>query len=237
LEGCAPTVNAKDIVLPHDLSTWKARPRPERKVLDGRYVRLEPLSAVKHGDGLYDAATQGDADSRFRWLGEVTPQTRDEFQPWLEKAEASDDPLYFVCIDKVTGKVAGRQTLMRIDPGNGVAEIGHIHWGPLMQRKPAATEAHYLFMKYVFDELGYRRWEWKCNNRNEPSKRAAARFGFQFEGIFRQHMVIKGENRDTAWYSVIDGEWPDLKAAYEGWLDPGNFDSVGNQRRKLEDFQ
>ena len=220
-----------------DLSNWTPRPRPERKVFEGRYVRLEPLSAAKHGDGLFEAATEADSDSRFRWLSEVTPESREAFQPWLDRVEASEDPLYFTCIDKASGKVAGRQTLMRLDPANGVAEIGHIHWGPLMQRKPAATEAHYLFMRYIFDDLGYRRWEWKCNNRNEPSKRAASRFGFTFEGLFRQNMVIKGENRDTAWFSIIDSEWPQLKKAYEGWLDPSNFDTDGNQKRRLEDFR
>jgi len=220
-----------------DLKNWTPRPRPEREVMEGRYVLLEPLSAKKHGDGLYEAATAGNADERFLWLGEVTPKSREAFQPWLEKVEASEDPLYFACIDQDTGKVAGRQTLMRIDPANGVAEIGHIHWGPMMQRKPAATEAHYLFMKYIFDELGYRRWEWKCNDRNEPSKRAAHRFGFTPEGVFRQAMVIKGENRDTAWFSIIDKEWPGLKKVYEGWLDPSNFDRDGNQKRRLEDFR
>lgn len=220
-----------------DLSNWTPRPRPERKVLDGRYVRLEPLSAARHGDGLFEAATAGDADERFRWLGETTPATRAEFRSWLEKVEASEDPIYFVCIDKATGKVAGRQTLMRIDPANGVAEIGHIHWGPLMQRKPAATEAHFLFMQYVFDELGYRRWEWKCNDRNEPSKRAANRFGFSPEGVFRQAMVIKGENRDTAWFSIIDKEWPDLKTAYLAWLDPANFAADGTQKKRLEQLR
>jgi len=220
-----------------DLKNWTPRPRPERKTLEGCYIRLEPLSASSHGDGLFGAATEGDSDDRFRWLSEVTPESREAFQPWLERVEASEDPLYFTCIDQASGKVAGRQTLMRIDPANGVAEIGHIHWGPLMQRKPAATEAHYLFMRYIFDELGYRRWEWKCNNRNQPSKRAAARFGFQFEGLFRQNMVIKGENRDTAWFSIIDSEWPALKKAYEGWLDPSNFDTDGNQKRRLEDFR
>ena len=219
-----------------DLRNWTPRPRPERKVLDGRYVRLEPLSAAAHGDGLYEAATIANADERFRWLGETTPESRAAFQPWLDKVEASEDPLYFTAIDKASGKVAGRQTFLRIDPANGVIEIGHIHWGPLMQRKPAATEAHYLFMRYIFDELGYRRWEWKCNNRNEPSKRAAERFGFKHEGVFRQHMVIKGESRDTAWFSIIDKEWAPLRQAYEGWLSPDNFDSDGNQKRRLEDF-
>lgn len=220
-----------------DLKNWTARPRPERKVLEGRYARLEPLSAAWHGDGLFEAATIANADERFRWLGEYPPESRAALQPWLEKAEASEDPLYFTVIDKASGKVAGRQTFLRIDTANGSIEIGHIHWGPLMQRKPAATEAQFLFMRYIFDELGYRRWEWKCNNRNEPSKRAALRFGFKPEGVFRQAMVIKGENRDTAWYSIIDKEWPALKLAYEAWLDPANFDASGQQKKRLEEFR
>lgn len=220
-----------------DLKNWTARPRPPRIVLDGRYVRLEPLSAAKHGDELFTASSVADADGRFRYLGEYPPDSRAAFQPWLDRVEASEDPIYYAVIDKVSGKVAGRQTLMRIDPANGVIEIGHIYWGPLVARKPAATEAHFLFMKHAFDDLGYRRWEWKCNNANEPSKRAAARFGFQPEGVFRQNMVIKGENRDTAWFSIIDKEWAPLKKAYEGWLDPSNFDSDGTQKRRLEAFR
>ena len=137
-----------------------------------------------HGDGLFEASTVADADERFRWLSDDPPESRAAFQPWLEKAEASEDPLFFTVIDKASGKVAGRQTLMRIDPANGVIEIGNIYWGPLMSRKPAATEAQFLFMQYAFDELGYRRYEWKCNNRNEPSKRAAMRFGFTVRGRF-----------------------------------------------------
>lgn len=223
--------------LSEDLSNWKPRPRPERRALVGRYVRLEPLNATRHGDELFAASSVSDADSRFRYLGEFPPQTRAEFQPWLEKAEASEDPLYFAVIDQATGKVAGRQTFLRIDTANGVAEIGHIYWGPLVSRKPAATEAHFLFMKHIFDDLGYRRWEWKCNDANEPSKRAAHRFGFSPEGVFRQAMVIKGQNRDTAWFSIIDKEWPALRRAYEGWLDPSNFDSDGSQKRRLEDFR
>jgi len=219
-----------------DLSTWTPRPRPARETLDGRYVRLEPLSAARHGDDLYKAATEGDADGRFRWLFEATPQDRPSFDAWLHKVEASEDPLFFVVIDKSTGEAVGRQTLMRIDPTYGVIEIGNIHWGPKMQRSRMATEAQYLFTRYIFD-LGYRRYEWKCNNRNAPSKTAALRFGFSFEGIFRQHMIVKGENRDTAWYSIIDGEWPALKAAYEAWLDPSNFDAAGQQKRRLEDIR
>ena len=220
-----------------DLQNWTPRPKPERKVLEGRYVRLEPLDPKKHGDELFAASSVADADQRFTWLFEFPPATRDEFEPWLEKVAKSEDPLFFAVIDKASGKVAGRQTLMRIDPTHGVIEIGSIYWGPLISRKPAATEAQFLFMQYIFDELGYRRYEWKCHNENEPSKRAAERFGFSFEGIFRQHMVAKGKNRDTAWFSILDSEWPALKKAYQAWLAPENFDSDGQQKKKLEEFR
>ena len=220
-----------------DLSEWTARSVPERKVLDGHYVRLEPLDVSRHGEGLFEASSVEDADSRFTWLFDHAPATLDEMRPWLEKSAASKDPLFFAVIDKASGKVAGRQALMRIDAGNGSIEIGNIYWGPLISRQAAATEAQYLFMRYAFEELGYRRYEWKCNNDNLPSKRAAERFGFQFEGIFRQHLVAKGKNRDTAWFSVIDSEWPVLKQAYEAWLSPDNFDASGRQIKKLEAFR
>ena len=220
-----------------DLSDWQPRPGPERKVMEGRTVRLEPLDAARHGAELFEASSVPDAASRFAWLPELPPQDRADFQPWLEKAVANPDPLFFSVIDKESGKVAGRQTLMRIDAANGVAEIGNIYWGPLISRKPAATEAQFLFASYIFDDLGYRRYEWKCNNANEPSKRAAERFGFRFEGIFRQHMVVKGANRDTAWYSILDKEWPALKRAYEAWLDPSNFDGEGRQVKRLEELR
>jgi RimJ/RimL family protein N-acetyltransferase len=219
-----------------DLKDWTPRPLPAREPIEGRYVRLEPLDAAKHGDGLYEASSVADAGERFKFLFENPAEDREAFGAWLEKVEASKDPLFFAVIDKASGKVAGRQTLMRIDPAFGVIEIGNIYWGPLISRKAAATEAQFLFMKYAF-ELGYRRYEWKCNNANEPSKRAAERFGFKFEGVFRQHMVQKGKNRDTAWYSVIDGEWPALKAAYEAWLSPDNFDADGKQIKRLEEFR
>lgn len=228
--------NELETSLSENLQDWQPRPRPERINLDGRYVRLEPLDVAKHGERLYEMATAKDAEGRFRWLFDNKPQTRADFQPWLDKSAASEDPLFFVVIDKATGKMAGRQTLMRIDPNFGVIEIGNIYWSDIVSRKPAATEAQFLFARYIF-ELGYRRYEWKCNNRNDPSKRAAERFGFKFEGIFRQHMVTKGENRDTAWYSIIDKEWPALEQAYEAWLDPSNFDAAGQQKRKLEDFR
>ncbi len=220
-----------------DLSKWTPRPQPRRDVMEGRFVRLEPLSASAHGDGLFETSSVADALDRFRWLGEYPPKTRAEFQPWLDKAEASADPIYFTVIDKKSGKIAGRQTYLRTDTANGVTEIGHIYWGPLVSQTPATTEALYLFARHVFDDLGYRRFEWKCNNRNEPSKRAAIRFGFQFEGVFRKHMIIKGESRDTAWYAMTDDDWAVAKPAFEAWLSPSNFDAGGKQIKTLAELR
>lgn len=222
---------------PKDLSQWSPRERPRREPLEGSHVRLEPLDAAEHGDGLFQASNTADAATRFLWLGEHAPVSRREFEPWLMKAEASLDPLYFTVIDRASGRIAGRQTLMRIDTANGVAEIGNILWNAPVARRPAATEALYLFARHVFDDLGYRRFEWKCNNRNAPSKRAALRFGFAYEGLFRQHMVIKGENRDTAWFAMVDADWPVVGEAMRLWLAPENFDRDGGQRRKLEDIR
>ncbi len=220
-----------------DLSQWTPRQRPEREPMEGRYVRLEPLDAARHGDGLFEASSTPDKDSRFRWLYDHAPQDRADFQPWLDKAAASDDPLYFAVIDKASGRVAGRQSYMRIDTANGVIEIGNILWNGLVARKPAATEALYLFARHAFDDLGYRRFEWKCNAENEPSRSAALRFGFSFEGVFRQHLIVKGRNRDTAWFAMIDKEWPTIGRALEEWLDPENFDSEGQQKRRLGEIR
>lgn len=148
-------------------------------------------------------------------------------------AAALDDPLMFAVVDRQTSVAQGRQSLMRITPEHGVIEIGNVYWGPDLVRTRKATEAVFLFARYVFDDLGYRRFEWKCNERNEPSKAAALRFGFQFEGVFRQHMIVKGENRDTAWFSMLDRDWPRIKAEYERWLEGDNFDAAGLQRTKL----
>lgn len=216
-----------------DLSTWTARPRPRRAPLEGRYVRLEPLDPERHADELFAASSVTDADQRFQWLPEYPPVAEEAFRTWVEAKAASEDPLFFAVINKETGRVGGRQTLMRIDAANGVIEIGNIYWGPQIARTRAATEALYLFMRHVFDDLGYRRFEWKCNNANGPSKLAALRFGFQEEGVFRQHLVVKGQNRDTAWFSILDKEWPALKKGYETWLAPENFDREGQQRRRL----
>jgi len=220
-----------------DMRHWTARERPSAPVIEGRYVRLERLDAGRHSDELFVASDTAEADQKFRWLPEAPPADRDGFRAWVAKVAASEDPLFYAVIDKASGKVAGRQTLMRIDAANGVIEIGNIYWGPLMSQKPGATEALYLFAKHVFDDLGYRRFEWKCNDDNLPSKKAAARFGFHAEGVFRQHLVVKGLNRDTAWFSIIDKDWVALRPAYEAWLSPANFDAEGKQKRRLEEFR
>lgn len=221
----------------NDLSEWTARPRPERQVLEGRFVRLEPLCAARHGDDLFVAATQGDAAARFTWLGTHKPESREDFQSWLDWAEHHPDSVYWAVIDKASGRAVGRQSLMRIDTANGVIEIGDIHWGPAMQRTPLSTEAFFLHAVHVFDDLGYRRFEWKLNDLNAPSHRAARRFGFTFEGVFRQHMVVKGLNRDTAWYAMLDRDWPAIRAAFERWLSPDNFDREDRQKARLEDLR
>jgi RimJ/RimL family protein N-acetyltransferase len=205
-------------------------PRPERVVLEGRYARLEPLSP-SHADGLMAASAD---PSSFDYLFDVPPKDQEDLDAWIRQKAASEDPLFQTVIDKASGVAGGRQTLMRITPEHGVIEIGNILWGPPIARTRVATEALYLAARYVFDELGYRRFEWKCNDRNEPSKRAARRFGFTFEGVFRQHMWTKGENRDTAWFSMLDREWPRLREGYERWLDPANFDAAGRQRSSLD---
>lgn len=214
-----------------DLADWVARPRPTRGKLEGRYVRLEPLESA-HADTLFMAASAPGAEDRFRWLSE-RPPSRVEFDTWLEGACASTDPMFFAVIEKASGRAEGRQALMRIDTANGVAEIGNIMWGAALQRTRMATEALYLFADRVFG-LGYRRFEWKCNDLNGPSKRAAKRFGFRPEGVFRQHMVVKNANRDTAWFAMTDGDWQRMKPVYEDWLSPENFDDQGWQRKALQ---
>jgi RimJ/RimL family protein N-acetyltransferase/GNAT superfamily N-acetyltransferase len=216
-----------------DLSSWTPRPRPERRPHDGRYVRLEPLDPARHGDDLFAAGSGPGSEELWRYLFEPPFPDRASFEPWLQKAASSEDPLFFAIVDKETGRAEGRLTFMRIDGAHGVIETGNILFGPRLARTRGATEAIYLQARHAFDDLGYRRFEWKCNNLNAPSKRAAVRFGFTFEGVFRQHMVVKGQNRDTAWYAMLDREWPARKAAYERWLNPSNFDDTGRQRLGL----
>lgn len=220
-----------------DLTDWTPRSLPARAPMVGRFVRLEPLDPGVHAEGLFEASTTPDAGERFRFLSDFPPPNRDIFDEWIARAASTVDPMMFVLIDKATDKIGGRQSFMRIDTANGVIEVGNILWTGLVARRPAATEAIYLFARHVFDDLGYRRFEWKCNDRNEPSKRAAIRFGFQAEGVFRKHMVVKGESRDTAWYAMTDDDWPVIREAFEAWLDPSNFDETGNQVARLQELR
>lgn len=210
-------------------------PRPQRIALEGRYCRLEPFDVARHADDLYRASTPADAAGRFLYLAETPPRSIDDLRSWIADKARSEDPLYFAVIDKASGRVVGRQTLMRIDPANRVIEIGNIYWGPEMARSRLATEAQYLFMKYAFD-LGYRRYEWKCHALNAPSRAAALRFGFTYEGHFRRAVITKGRTRDTTWFSIIDEEWPVLRQAYEAWLAPDNFNETGRQKRRLSEL-
>jgi RimJ/RimL family protein N-acetyltransferase len=211
-------------------------PRPARAALAGRYVRLEPIDVRTHAADLYAAFSGPDADERHRFLSDLPPSSLQAMQQWIDAAVARDDPLMFAAVDASTGRALGRQSLLRIVPEHGVIEVGHILWSAAMARTRLATESIYLLMRCSFDELGYRRFEWKCNNRNEGSKRAALRFGFQFEGVFRQHMWIRGVNRDTAWFAMLDHDWDSTwRGAFERWLEPDNFDAQGAQRRRLAD--
>ena len=219
-----------------ELRDWQPRPRPGRVALEGFYCRLEPLDAQRHGEDLFAASTAPGVEERFRYLT-PPPYDREGFQQWTANAAASEDPLFFAVIDKASGRCEGRQALMRVTPEHGVIEVGNVMWGPAISRTRVATEALFLHGRYVFDTLGYRRFEWKCNSRNERSRRAAVRFGFVYEGTFRQHMIQNGLSRDSAWFAMLDGEWPALRKRFERWLEPGNFDAQGRQKVRLEDMR
>jgi RimJ/RimL family protein N-acetyltransferase len=217
------------------LPGWTPPPRPPREPIAGRHCRLEPLSAPRHDAQLFAANAEDTTGAGWTYLAYGPFPDLESYTAWVEEVSRPDDPLFFAILDARTGEAAGVASLMRIDPPNGVIEVGHIRYSPRLQRTPAATEAMFLLMERAFT-LGYRRYEWKCDALNAPSRRAAERLGFTFEGIFRQAVVYKGRNRDTAWYSIIDAEWPALKAAFEHWLDAANFDSEGRQRTRLADL-
>jgi len=204
--------------------------------MTGRFCRLEPLDPGRHADDLF-AANSLDKDGRnWTYLFQEPFADFESYRAWLEQMAKSDDPLFHTIVDAKAGKAVGVATFMRIDRTHGVIEVGNINYSPLLQRTPAATEAMFLMMRRAFDELGYRRYEWKCDSLNAPSRAAALRLGFQYEGLFRQAGFYKKRNRDTAWFSMIDTEWPALKRAYEQWLAPANFDAGGRQRQKLTDL-
>jgi RimJ/RimL family protein N-acetyltransferase len=209
-----------------------ARP-PERVALTGRYVTVAPLDAAAHGDALWEATRGAENDRLWRYLAYGPFADRAEFDAHLARMASTADPLAFAIVDRESGRAIGIATYLRIEPAQGSIEVGHILYSPALQRSRGATEAMYLMARHVFEDLGYRRYEWKCDALNARSRRAAARLGFTFEGVFRQHMIVKGRNRDTAWFSMLDGEWPARKAAFERWLDPANFDADGRRRLSL----
>ncbi|MDQ0618558.1 RimJ/RimL family protein N-acetyltransferase [Arthrobacter globiformis] len=216
---------------------WTTRPVPARVTLEGRFCRVEPLSADRHADDLYAAYSLA-ADGRdWTYMPAGPFAGREDYRTYVAIMTQADDPMHFAVVDLNTGKAVGTLALMRQDPTNGVVEVGYVAFSPRLKQTPLATEAQFLLMSYVFEGLGYRRYEWKCDSLNAPSRRAAQRLGFTFEGIFRQAVVYKGRSRDTAWYSIIDSEWPDVGKAFRAWLGPGNFDTEGRQRRSLSDMR
>src|ERR1700685_450469 len=225
-------LNPSDQPIGEPVDTRPAR-RPERIILSGRAVTLVPLSADAHADALFDGANGGDKDRVWTYLFDGPYTDRAVFRANIEAKAKSEDPLFFAIVDNASGKPLGYQTFLRIEPLHRVIEVGNILYTPAMQRTIGATEAQYLFASHVFDDLGYRRYEWKCNNLNAPSKRAALRYGFSFEGVFRQHMIVKGRNRDTAWFAMLDSQWPARRDAFTRWLAPENFDAEGRQKVSL----
>lgn len=220
----------------NDLADWKPRPAPAPVTLEGRFVTLVPYERAKHAAALWEAFGELGINELLAYFACPDFHSVDEFADWLD-AVGKSGWLTEVFIDTKTEKAVGMANYMRADPANGVVEVGGVAHGPAMARTPIATEAHYLMARHVFEDLGYRRYEWKCHNANAASKRAAERYGFQFEGVFRQHMLSRGKNRDTAWYSMIDPEWPALKDAFETWLAPDNFDDEGRQKKSLREIR
>jgi RimJ/RimL family protein N-acetyltransferase len=199
----------------------------------GRWCRVEPVDVERHAADLHEANCDDREGRNFTYFGYGPFADLASYREWLTKAAATDDPFFHAVVDARTNQAIGVAALMRIEPQHGSIEVGHVLFSPRLQRTTAATEAIVLMMRRVFDELGYRRFEWKCDNLNAPSHAAARRFGFKYEGLFRQHMVTKGRNRDTAWYSMLDTEWRALEPEFARWLDPDNFDTNGRQRTRL----
>jgi len=214
------------------LPGWQPPPVPPHSTITGRYCRLEPLSAAAHAADLHAAYALDERGQMWTYMNYGPFDSAESYRAWCEEKSQASDPLFFAIVDLASGKPVGVASYLRIDPRSGSIEVGHLAYSPLLQRTPAATEAMYLMMRQAF-ELGYRRYEWKCHALNAASRAAAERLGFSFEGVFRQATVVKGRNRDTAWFSILDREWPELRRAFEQWLDPANFDEQGRQRQRL----
>jgi RimJ/RimL family protein N-acetyltransferase len=230
-----PTRNHLGQPVGFPLPGWAPPPAPPRAPMHGRFCRLEPIDPDRHAADLF-AANAADADgSGWTYLAYGPFDTLAEYRAWMTGFCLGDDPLFFAILDAATGKAVGVASYLRINPAAGSIEVGGIRYSPALSKTPAATEAMYLMMRWAF-EAGYRRYEWKCDALNAASRAAAQRLGLSFEGVFRQAIVYKGRNRDTAWYAAIDAEWPALRAAFEAWLDPANFDGDGRQRIRLADL-
>ena len=208
-------------------------PRPQPTVLTGRVVTLRPFDRSSQAEALYRATHGPERDDLWRYMNEGPFPSLAAFEAAFDKKQSSTDPFFFAIVENATGLPVGQAAYLRIEPVHRVIEVGNIVFTPALQRSCGATEAMYLMARHVFDDLGYRRYEWKCNALNQPSRRAALRLGFSFEGIFRQHTIVKGRNRDTAWFSMLDREWPQLRASFEQWLAPSNFDPAGRQKLSL----
>jgi RimJ/RimL family protein N-acetyltransferase len=220
---------------PHTILTgWQPVSLPRREPMHGRTVRLEPLDATRHASSLWKSVRGN--DQVWQWLFDGPYANEDDFTAAIARKQADTEQIFYAIIPADIGAAAGYASYLRMEPAHGVIEVGNILLSPPLQRTTAATEAMYLMARHVFDDLGYRRYEWKCNALNAPSRRAAQRLGFTFEGLFRQHMVIKCQNRDTAWFSMLDHEWPARKQAFDSWLNPANFDSHGRQLKSLSEI-
>ena len=231
-------LNAFGQIIGEPVPGWAARPLPPRTAMQGRFCRIEPLEAGRHARDLQDAFAPASPASWTYLPDYMGPHTGlAAWQAWLESAEASSDALWHAIVDPASGRAVGIACYLRMDPASGSIEVGGVLFSPQLQKTAAATEAMVLMMARAFDELGYRRYEWKCDSRNAPSRAAALRLGFTFEGTFRQHMVYRGRTRDSDWFSILDTEWPRLREAFQGWLSPENFDGEGRQKKGLASFR
>ncbi|GEM_PF-277134 len=228
-----PRVNQFGQGIGFALPDWTPLPRPPRTAMIGRFCRIEPLDLDRHAADLFVANSLDRDGTIFTYFPYGPFAALADYRRWVETVAAGDDPMFHAIIDQATGRAVGVADYAHIQPAIGSIEIAGLVFSPLLQRRPAATEAMYLMMRRAFDELSYRRYEWKCDSLNAPSRAAATRYGFQYEGLFRQATITKGRNRDTAWFSILDREWPTLRTAFERWLDPDNFDPAGQQRRTL----
>ena len=219
-----------------ELPGWAGADRSPRTAMDGRICRLEPLDTGRHLPNLFEAYAEDPEGKLWTYIPYGPFQSINEFRDWMELASALDDPLFFAIVDLATGMAVGTAAYLRIKPSVGVIEVGSITYSTRLQRTPVATEAMYLMLNRAFNELGYRRYEWKCDALNAPSRRAAERLGFTYDGLFRQEIIYKGRNRDTAWYSILDCDWPAIESDYINWLNSENFDDEGQQKRKLQQF-